>query len=131
MSKYCKKCGGSEEQHEHPAGTSYGCSFESRSEGDKYDVGKARFDLVHPIYVEGTAAVLTHGAKKYAPNNWQLVPDAKARYTAALLRHINAWQQGERLDPESGIHHLLHASCNLMFLVYFEFAGYRETDEKS
>jgi hypothetical protein len=64
--------------------------------------------------------VLTFGAQKYAPDNWQLVPDASERYADALLRHIFAWLDGETLDPESGRHHLGHAGCCLLFLMHFE-----------
>ena len=64
--------------------------------------------------------VMTFGAKKYAPGNWTKVSDARARYFDALHRHLAAWAQGERLDPEFGLHHLAHASCCLLFLLAFE-----------
>ena len=38
------------------------------------------------------------------------------RYFDALQRHVWSWKQGEQIDPESGIHHLAHAMCCLMFL---------------
>jgi hypothetical protein len=31
-----------------------------------------------------------------------------------------AWYSGERLDPESGLPHLYHAACCLMFLARYE-----------
>lgn len=67
-------------------------------------------------FVAGVVDVLTFGAKKYSPDNWRKVPDWKARYTAALFRHVVAWLQGERLDPETKLHHLYHAGCCLAFL---------------
>lgn len=91
--------------------------------GKKFDEGKLRMDLVDPEFVRTMAAVLAMGAQKYGADNWQDVYDAKARYTAALLRHITAWQCGETKDPESGIHHLGHAACNLMFLLWGEHNG--------
>lgn len=86
----------------------------------KYDKGKARFDLVEPSFEEAVAEVLTYGAEKYAPNNWLKVEDAENRYYAALRRHINAYRKGEKIDPESGLSHLAHAACNIMFLMHFE-----------
>lgn len=86
------------------------------SMGMKYDAGKTRWDLVVWGIVEGIARVLTFGAKKYAPYSWRGVPDAKERYWSALMRHLIEWRQGEWLDPESGMPHLWHAACNLMFL---------------
>lgn len=88
--------------------------------GPKYDTGKLRYDLVTPDVIKAIAEVLTFGAEKYAPNSWQLVPEAKRRYTAALMRHFEAYRAGEKLDPESGLSHLSHALCNLMFLQHFE-----------
>lgn len=88
--------------------------------GPKYDTGKLRYDLVTPDVIKAIAEVLTFGAEKYAPNSWQLVPDAKRRYTAALMRHFEAYRAGEKLDHESGLSHLSHALCNLMFLQHFE-----------
>ena len=66
--------------------------------------------------MEETVKVLTFGATKYARDNWKFVDDSKRGYFDALQRHVWAWRQGEILDKESGIHHLAHAMCCLMFL---------------
>ena len=70
--------------------------------------------------VEQVVKVLTYGAKKYADNNWQKVEPYDDRYYAAALRHITAWRSGEKLDPETGIHHLAHACCCLIFILWKE-----------
>ena len=86
-------------------------------EGIKYDGDKPRWELL-PIYpVEETVKVLTYGAKKYDDDNWRKVKPLRQRYYAAALRHIFAWWKGEKLDPESGLHHLAHAICCLIFLM--------------
>ncbi|MCU7521636.1 MAG: hypothetical protein HF312_15575 [Ignavibacteria bacterium] len=85
-------------------------------EGKKYDAGKDRWDLLPFAQVRQIVKVLTFGAAKYEPNNWQGVE--KERYIAAAFRHLTAWIDGERCDPESGIHHLAHAACNLLFLLW-------------
>jgi hypothetical protein len=89
---------------------------ESVVKGRKFDGGKMEYGLLPPLALQETVKVLTFGAQKYERDNWQKVPDAKRRYFDALQRHIWAWKQGEQLDPESGIHHLAHAMCCLMFL---------------
>lgn len=91
--------------------------------GRKADKGKLLFscltrDLAGPL--RAVAAVLTYGAQKYAKNSWQSVPDAEGRYEDALDRHLNAWKMGEKFDPESGLHHLAHAACNALFLLWFQ-----------
>lgn len=93
---------------------------QSTEEGKKFDGDKVRFDLMSPEFEKEVAECLTYGANKYGPNNWQNVEDAQNRYYAALRRHINAWRSGEKVDAESGLSHLAHAACNIMFLMYFE-----------
>lgn len=93
-------------------------NYKKTTEARKDDKGKARYDLVLPEFEEGVAEVLTFGADKYEENSWQKIDDRENRYYAALRRHIAAWRKGEELDPESGLPHLAHAACNIMFLMY-------------
>jgi hypothetical protein len=84
--------------------------------GRKFDGGKLQYGLLPPLALAETVKVLTFGAEKYEPDNWKQVPDSKRRYFDALQRHLWAYKTGEQMDPESGIHHLAHAMCCLMFL---------------
>ena len=84
--------------------------------GRKFDGGKLQYGLLPPLALAETVKVLTFGAEKYEPDNWKFVPDSKRRYFDALQRHLWAYKAGEQMDPESGIHHLAHAMCCLMFL---------------
>lgn len=86
-------------------------------EGRKDDNGKARFDLLPPSAVEQIVQVLNFGASRYADDNWQKVPQLEARYYAALQRHLTAWRKGEMHDADSGLPHLAHAGCCLLFLL--------------
>jgi hypothetical protein len=91
--------------------------------GTKHDAGKPRYDLLPWSALDDVAAVLTYGSKKYAPGNWMKVPDGRARYSAAALRHLSAYLRGELLDPESHLPHLAHATCCLLFLAWFDQSG--------
>lgn len=91
--------------------------------GRKFDEEKLRWDLLPLDCVEECVKILTFGSKKYAPNNWQQVEDGKNRYFAALMRHLVSSRSGETIDPESGLSHLSHALCNLVFLIYLEKHG--------
>lgn len=84
--------------------------------GQKRDQEKPRYDLLPPNAIDAMAQVMTFGAKKYAPNSWQLVEDALNRYRAALLRHTFAIQRGELIDEESGLYHSAHAMCCAAFI---------------
>lgn len=83
--------------------------------GTKNDGEKPRMDLLDPLALEGLAAVLTFGAKKYAAHNWRK-GIANTRLIAAMLRHLFAIMRGEDIDPESGLPHIDHVGCCWMFL---------------
>jgi hypothetical protein len=85
-------------------------------QGIKFDSNKLEYGLLPPLALEETVKVLTFGAQKYERDNWQRVPDSKRRYFDALQRHVWAWKSGEQIDQESGLPHLAHAMCCLMFL---------------
>jgi hypothetical protein len=88
-------------------------------DGKKNDDGKPRYDLFPPTAEQAIVEVLTYGANKYDDNNWRKVENAEGRYYAAARRHLNAWRQGEEAD-ESGLSHLAHAACSLVFLLALE-----------
>jgi hypothetical protein len=98
--------------------------------GRKDDGEKVRTDLYSvPAYL-GTCRVLTFGAKKYAAWNWSK-GILYMRIFGAILRHLFAWVTGEDNDPETGLPHLDHAACELMFLQHFtKDAKYREYDDR-
>jgi hypothetical protein len=91
--------------------------------GVKTDTGKARWDLLPWREVGEVVGVLTFGLSKYQPDNWQRVSGARARYFAAAQRHLTLWWLGEARDPESGLSHLGHAACCLLFLMWFDNEG--------
>lgn len=88
--------------------------------GKRHDDGKPQMALLSPVAMEEIAKVLTFGAKKYGDNNWR-GGFAWTRVAHCLLRHIFAWLRGEDKDAESGLSHLAHAGCNIMFLLEFEY----------
>lgn len=88
----------------------------------KFDAAKVRLDLLSVPALIGTGEVLTFGAKKYASWNWTKGFDWSRLYGAAL-RHLLAHMNGENLDPESGLSHLDHLACCVMFLQTHEKCG--------
>jgi hypothetical protein len=92
--------------------------------GIKFDSNKARPTLLlksMPDAVQEVIDVLELGARKYAPDNWKKVENA--RYEDAELRHKLARFSGEKYDPETKKYHLAHEICNLMFLLQKEMEG--------
>lgn len=89
------------------------------SGGIKHDAEKIRVELLPTEAVEEIAKVMTFGAKKYADHNW-----AKgiswSRLLGAAMRHLFAFSRGENKDPESGLSHLAHLGCCVLFLIWHE-----------
>ena len=98
---------------------------ETPKQGVKYDDGKARWELIPFRAMRDVVDVLTYGSRKYADDNWKIVPDARKRYISAAFRHLTDWAGGEKKDSETGKSHLAHAICCLLFLLWFE-----QEDEK-
>ena len=91
------------------------------AEGMKFDNGKPDYSLLPFAAIDEVVKVLTYGAAKYDRFNWEKVE--AVRYQAATMRHFSTHMQGEKIDPESGISHLAHAICSLLYLLDFELKG--------
>ena len=89
----------------------------SNAGGLKFDQDKAPMDLLDPFALTQVAAVLLFGARKYARHNWRNGIKI-SRLIAASLRHIMAFNDGEDFDSETGLSHLAHAMCCLMFALW-------------
>ena len=89
----------------------------------KADDGKPPMGLLPWPALWDVARVLAFGAKKYAAHNWKKGMDWSRMYDAAL-RHLSAFIEGENDDPESGLPHLAHANCCLLFLATYEKMGW-------
>ena len=97
------------------------------SEFVKSDAGKSRWSLIPWDALSGIVDVLEYGARKYSPNNWAQGADWN-RYWDAMMRHLVAWQLGEKTDAETGRSHLLHAGACMLFLIAYEMRGIGKDD---
>lgn len=90
------------------------------TEAVKLDNGKPDWSLVPFEALEGMVKVLEFGAKKYSRNNWMTSGGfSYRRVLTACMRHLFAYLSGEDNDPESGLSHIHHAQCNLLFLAMY------------
>ena len=96
--------------------------------GKKFHAGKTEWDLLPLGPVEEVVKVLMHGREKYGRDNWQLVDNPIRRYYAAAQRHLAAFRRArfdtkdpyDAIDSESKLHHLAHAACCILFLLWHE-----------
>lgn len=89
-----------------------------KGSGMRFNQGKLRYDLVHPKAMEDFVQVLTDGAEKYKPRNWENGLSWTS-VLASLKRHISEIEKGEDYDKDSGRLHISHAACNVHFINAF------------
>lgn len=95
----------------------------------KHDTAKPRFSLLPHGPLAEVVKVYEFGAGKYGTYNWQAgLP--YTRWYDAVMRHLFAWFRGERHDPESGLHHLAHATFGLLALMWQEDNNKGEDDRR-
>jgi hypothetical protein len=115
-------------------------------EARRYNEGKLEWNLIDFKQLEAQVQVLMYGAHKYsvfedakgnivtgaevspeAAKKLKLVSSGRDNWKTGLkiracgdsfLRHFFAYMSGEDIDPESGLPHLGHMGCNLMFMSY-------------
>lgn len=104
--------------HEHFTEDFFEEQEEMQLKGMKFDDNKLRWDLLPVVPVEQIVEIITHGSKKYAPENWKNVD--VMRFYSAAMRHLTAWKKGEEFDKDSGLTHLAHVGCNILFMMWIE-----------
>ena len=88
----------------------------------KADGGKDPWDLLPYDAVGAVLDVVHFGANKYGSRNWESGM-TWSRVFAAIMRHLIAWFRGEDSDRESGMPHLAHAACGILFLIAYAHRG--------
>lgn len=94
-------------------------------ENPKAQYGNAKV----PLHLwPATATVLgcmamQEGADKYGRNNFRVCDIHASTYKSALERHLNAWWEGEDIDPDSGLPHLSKMLACIAILVDSHYAG--------
>lgn len=86
----------------------------------KHDHGKplAGCLLEFSEALKEVSKISTFGAEKYGRGTWPDVPDAKERYIDAALRHLlDAEDNLDKLDSDSGLLNLSHLAWNVLALL--------------
>ena len=62
------------------------------------------------------ALAMLEGARKYGRHNYRVMGVRASVYYDAAMRHLTTFWEGEDIDPDSGIHHLMKAAACLFVL---------------
>lgn len=83
---------------------------------DRFNNGKCRLGMIPLDCHKWEADGFAWGAQKYSQNNWRKGLPITEQMDS-LMRHLNAFfNEHEDIDPESGVHHLGLAQCNLAMM---------------
>lgn len=96
-------------------------SFSSQ-EFKKFDSDKVDLSLLPYTPLERIARILMFGEQKYGRDNWRECKEIRRYYNAAM-RHLMDWNNGVRVDPETGKSPLHHAGCCILFMIELEERG--------
>lgn len=87
-----------------------------------------RFDLV-PVYpLTLLARLYAFGAKKYTAHNWRNGYEWSKSYAAAQ-RHLTAFWDGEDIDPETKVPHVINVAFHMFVLAQY-MRDNREYDDR-
>lgn len=71
-----------------------------------------------------------NGLGKYGRDNWRASGVLASIYVSAALRHITSWFEGEELDPDDKVPHLMGAITSLSILIDAQHTGVLNDDRK-
>ncbi len=86
----------------------------------KFDQDKTDWAILPFTAIEEIIKVLKFGEGKYARGNFAINGGlSHTRLINALIRHTISYARGEDNDPETGLSHIAHAGCCVVFLLHY------------
>lgn len=106
----------------------FGKLNESSTGSKRFNEGKPEVSQLDPRFIMDLADLITKSANKYGKYNYALGQEYHTPYDS-LMRHANKFWQGEDLDSESCLHHVLHMAANCMIL-YTSILANKDNEKK-
>lgn len=78
--------------------------------------GRVPFSTIPGPVLGELAVALAEGAMKYGRHNYRAAGGRASTYYDAAFRHLLAWWEGEDIDPDSGVSHIVKAMAGLVIL---------------
>lgn len=83
---------------------------------DALGTRKVPYSVVPRTVMAELAVAMLEGSRKYGRHNYRAAPVRATIYFDACHRHLDAFLEGEDIDPESGISHVTKAIATLTVL---------------
>lgn len=96
---------------------------------DSVGIKRVPFSTVPAIPVAEVGLAMLEGALKYGRHNYRAIGVRSSVYYDAAMRHLTRWWEGEDIDPDSGLPHIVKALASLIVLRDAEICG-KLTDDR-
>lgn len=93
---------------------------------DAIGITKSPMSVIPTPFLHALGLAMMEGALKYGRHNYRAAGIRFSVYYDAVMRHMNAWWEGEDVDPDSGLPHPVKAAACLAILfdaILFENAN--------
>ena len=84
---------------------------------DAVGIKKAPITTVSGAVLAEIGLAMMEGARKYGRHNYRVSGVRASVYRDAAWRHLNAWWEGQDIDPDSGLNHISKALACLTVLL--------------
>lgn len=83
---------------------------------DAVGTGKVPISTVPAQVIAECGLAMLEGARKYGRHNYRVAGVRASVYYDAAMRHLMAWFEGQDIDPDSGLPHIVKALASLIVL---------------
>lgn len=100
----------------------------------KFDSNKTDWAILPFGALEEIVKVLKFGEEKYARGNFASASGLNySRLINSIFRHTISFARGQDKDPESGLSHIAHVGCCVIFLLHYivNKEDYKTNDDRS
>jgi hypothetical protein len=95
---------------------------------DALGIKKAPMHVVSAVFQYLVGLGMMEGSRKYGSHNYRVAGVRASVYYDAARRHLDAWWEGQDIDPDSGLPHLAKAGASLAVIVDAVYNGKWEDD---
>lgn len=81
---------------------------------DAIGIAKTPMSCLPATVMAEVSLGMMEGALKYGRHNYRVIGVRASVYYDAAMRHLMAWWEGEDLDPDSGLNHVVKAIASLV-----------------
>lgn len=96
---------------------------------DSVGIRRVPFSTIPAVPMAEIGLAMLEGALKYGRHNYRAIGVRSSVYYDAAMRHLTRWWEGEDIDPDSGLPHIVKALASLVVLRDAELNG-KLTDDR-